>query len=201
MAISDGTVLRVVASILFPDDVVMQNVFALVATTMLDTDEETVVEDMEEYIEDVYDEPDGYAPSAMTGDELKVYEYDSGDEDFDEVGTGITAYTGGASEISPHGLCLVQNFYTTDPDVQGRKFYGGFDPTHLVDGDWSSALLAAAITSAAAVVNTFVATVSGNTYQPVVWSPTNLTAYPYSATVVTNAVPGYQRRRKPGVGI
>lgn len=202
MAVSNGDLIRLVVSLVFPDDVVMQNVFHLVATNLLDTDEATVTQDAVNYANLLYNEHESSMSDEMSGDEIKVYVYDSVDDDFDEIGTGALSSVGSvALGPAPHGLAVVQNYYTTDPDVQGRKFWGGFTENSLDDSDWASALVAALVLTAAEVVGTYTDSSSSNVFQPSVWSPTKKTAYAYSGTVVTNTVPGYQRRRKPGVGI
>jgi hypothetical protein len=201
-SITEGTVLRVVASLLFPDDVIAQNVFHLVATTVVDGDPENVVTDMTEYLDAIYAHVDGQMQQDMASDEMKVYEYDSVDEDFDEVGTGtFTLVPQLNTGLLPHGVAVLQNFYTLDPDVQGRKFWPGADEFMLNDAEWSPAAIADFVLAAVDVVTQLVAAETGNTYTPVVWSPTRGNAYAYSGVVNTPTVPAYQRRRKPGVGI
>ena len=203
MTVSNGTIIRVVASLLFPDSVIAQNVFHLVATDLSGgNDADDVVQDMEQYIDDIFTNVLAFMSNLATGGEIKVYEYDAVDDDFDEIGTGAMGVTfTGATDFLPHGVALVQNFYTLDPDVQGRKFWGGQTVNNNIDGTWGSTTLAAFVNAAADVITTFTSTVLSNEYQPVVWSPTGTVAQAYSGTVATNATPGYQRRRKPGVGI
>lgn len=203
MSISDGTIIRVVSNLLFPDNVIAQAVFHLVATDLAGgNDEDEVVQDMEEYIGDLYDGINNQISHELTPGELKVYEWDPIDEDFDEVGTGVTDATPShASTFLPHGVALVQIFYTLDPDVQGRKFWPGITEGSYEDGVISGSTLTIFAAMAVDLVTTFTSTVLSNVYQPSVWSPTQGLAYAYNGTVATNATPGYQRRRKPGVGI
>lgn len=203
MAIINGDVLRVVASLLFPDDVIMQNVFHLVATTVVGGgDEDDITLDLVGYVDALYANHDQNIEINMSGDEVKGYVRDTIDDDWDEIGTGALGITtGAASPYMPHGCALLQTFFTTDPDVQGRKFWGGFTEANHDDGDWDGTLLTAIVLTAADVVTTYTGTETGSTFQPVVWSPTNNNAYAYSGTVATNPIVAYQRRRKPGVGI
>lgn len=203
MSIVDGTVLRVVASMLFPDSVIAQNIFHLVATDLAGgNDAEDVVADMEEYIDEIYANLVSQMADSITAGEIKVYEYDPVDDDFDEVGTGAGSFSPTSTgEMLPHGVALVQNFFTIDPDVTGRKYWGGLTESAQDEGTWSSTPLNAAIAAAADIVATFISTALSNEYAPVVWSPTGTVAKPYSGTVTTNAICGYQRRRKPGVGV
>lgn len=203
MAITEGTVLRVVASLLFPDDVIMQNVFHLVLTTRLgtgDPDETTL--DMQDYINQIYVAAQGNISDDIVGDEIKVYEYDSVDDDFDEVGTGLVTFTPAATgDFLPHGVAALQIFYTTDPDVQGRKFWGGFSELGQADGDWVAGALIALIETSDEVVGAYTGLETGSTYTTGVWSPTNTNFFAYNDVVATPATIAYQRRRKPGVGI
>lgn len=203
MAINDGDILRIVASLVFPDDVIAQNVFHIVATSIVgDGDDEDTVTDLEEYTNDIYNELEDQMGTAMAGDEIKFYVFDAVHDDWDEIGTGVlNLNASGGTNLMPHGTALLQSFFTLDPDVQGKKYWCGFTEQVHTDGDWVGSLLTAMVDAATALVNTFTATVSGSQYQPVVWSPTQGVAEVYSGTVVTNAVVAYQRRRKPGVGI
>jgi hypothetical protein len=51
------------------------------------------------------------------------------------------------------------------------------------------------------IISEYTDAVSGNVYTPGVWSPTREAFFDYGGTILTNAITGYQRRRKPGVGI
>jgi len=203
MSVQEGTILRVVASLLFPDDVIMQNVFHISLTTIVGGgDEEDVVDDLVEWIDDIYAELVSEIATAIDGDEIKVYEYDAADDDFDEIGSGVmTLAAAGGTEMMPHGVAFMQTYKTLDPDIDGRKYWGGFVEASHIDGDWWSGTLANGVDVANIVINTVTGGTTGNSYQPIVWSPTQKIGQAYSGTVIHNAVVAYQRRRKPGVGI
>lgn len=203
MAITEGTILRVAASLLFPDSVIMQNVFHLVLTQVVgDNDAEDVLEDLVEYIEAVYAELATIIDGNINPSQVQVYEYDSIDDDFDEVGSDVWTFTNTASgDQMPHGVAAVTIFQTTDPDVQGRKFWGGALASFSNEGYWDSAVVTAMGLAAAEIVSQFTATVTSNVYTPGVWSPTETNFFAYSGSYMVSGTPGYQRRRKPGVGI
>lgn len=203
MSVTEGTVLRLVASMVFPDDVIMMNVFHFVLTTIVgDGDPATVGADAIEYIEALYADVGNEISDGIDANELAIYEYDPVDEDFDEVITVNWADTFiDTADPLPHGVALVQNFKTTDPDVDGRKYWGGYTEGDQVAGSWVALALTHAIATAVKITDQFTATVSANVYTPGVWSPTTLNFFAYTGTVFTNAIVGYQRRRKPGVGI
>lgn len=202
MAIVSGDILRVVATLLFPDDVVMQNVFHLLVDTIVDGDENTVTQDMDDYLEDIYANIDNNYNQNVDGDEIKVYKRDTVNDDWDEIGTSALTVAGLESTgILPHGVCMVLNFTTEDPDVQGRKFFGGFTNISLSNGSWAGGLLTNAAAAGLDITAQYTDPSSSNVYEPGVWSPTNNQIFDYGPTIFVNTIPGYQRRRKPGVGI
>lgn len=174
MAINNGDILRVVASLVFPDDVIMQNVFHIVATTIVgDGAEEDITLDLVGYLDAIYAEHDANIADTVAGDEIKAYIRDTVDDDWDEIGTGsLTLVAADVNEMLPHGIALMQTFYTIDPDVQGRKYWGGFTENSQDAGNWEGALLTNIVLSAAEVIGTYVGTETGSTFQPIVWSPT-----------------------------
>lgn len=203
MAITEGTILRIVASIVFPDSVIMQNVFHAVLTAAGSSDaEEDVVSDMVDYLQDVWAEVIARVSEDMDTDEVKVYERDHIDDDWDEIGTSLFSVTfTGAGDWLPHGLCVVVNMETTDPDVSGRKYYGGLTEAVQEDGAWDATTLGSFATMLTEVVTPFVGAATGATFTPGVWSPTANNFFGFLGGGAVNAIPGYQRRRKPGVGI
>jgi len=203
MAITEGTILRVVASLLFPDSVIMQNVFHLVLTSVVgDNDNDDIVTDMVEYIEDLYANLTAIIDGDIDSSQVQVYEYDSVDDDFDEVGSDTWTFPNTASGFTlPHGVAAVATFNSSDPDVQGRKFFGGPIVGYCEEGYWTSSLVTAVGNAMADMVAQFTATATANVYTPGVWSPTRTNFFYAIGSYVVNGTPGYQRRRKPGVGI
>lgn len=203
MAISEGTVLRLVAGMLFPDNVVAQMVFHLVATDLSGGDDDaTVVSDLKAYARLGLVDLIADIASDMACDEVVVYEYDPVDEDFDEVGRDdYTVIFTGAGDHLPHGVAAIINFLTTDPDVQGRKFIPGMIEGNSTDGGWVASLIANLVLAGVSWSEQYTDATSGNVYTPAVWSPTNLNAFGMIGHGAVSTIPGYQRRRKPGVGI
>jgi len=203
MAVADGTILRIVASFLFPESVIAQNVFyAVFADTGTSDDEQDVIDDLAEWIEDAYTLLDGWIDSSVALTDIKVYNYDSGDGDWDELGdASIGLSFSGATDMLPHGVAYLLHAKSLDPDVQGGKFVGGFTEGAQVDGLWISAVNTVMGTFGAAWVTPFVGTITGADFAPGVWSVAQTNFRLFSGTLNLNAVPAYQRRRKPGVGI
>ena len=203
MAVADGAILRIVASLLFPESVIAQNVFYAVFTdTGTSDDEVDVVDDLAEWLEDAYALLDSWVDSSVSLDGIKVYNYDSIDDDWDEVGdVAIGLGFSGATDMLPHGVAYLTHAKTTDPDVQAGKYIGGWTEGCQADGLFSGTINTLMGTWAAAWVAPFVGTITGADFGPGVWSVAQNNFFLFNGNVVLNAIPAYQRRRKPGVGI
>lgn len=203
MAVSDGAILRIVASMLFPDNVIAQNVFnAVFADTGGSNDTDDVISDLVDWVEAMYTEVAPAMSDEITSSDIKVYEYDSVDDDWDEVGTDTwsVSFTQ-SSEMLPHGVACVVHGRTIDPDTLGTKYLGGFAEDQQDASDWISTLLTKAGLFLIEWYTPFVGAATGGDFAPVIWSPTDTVARIMNETGYVNGQVGYQRRRKPGVGI
>lgn len=201
--IPDNTVLRLVASILLPDQVIAQNVFYLLfRDTGASADADDLLSDCVDYIEGIYADFNGYIMATAAAAGLQVYNYDAVDDDWDEVGS--LPWTDGFSaggDMLPHGVAAVLHAKTTDPDVQATKYIAGMNEASSEGSD----LITAAITALVLIVSDWVqddvGAATGGDLQPGVWSPKNTAFFQFNNIGVVNHLVGYQRRRKPGVGI
>lgn len=203
MAVAVNDILKVAVSMVFPDDVIMMNVFHLIIDAINGAgDDGEIGDDMVGYTEKVYADLGANVSSGINAVEIKVYVWDSVGQDWDEVSarTWTDAFADAADPL-PHGVALVQSFRTTNPDVDGRKFWGGFTEGDQASGSWVAGILTDAIATGVDLIALYTDGTSGNVYDPGVWSPTRVEFLDYSGTFLTNAIVGYQRRRKPGVGI
>lgn len=203
MAISDGTVLRIVASLLFPDSVIAQNVFyAVFADTGGSNDTDDVLSDLADWVEAIYATVESHIPAVVALTGMKVYEYDAIDDDWDEVGDAVLSDSfAGAGDMLPHGVAGVIHAKSTDPDVQGAKYVGGIAELQCDDGTFTSSAVNALIDFANEWTAAYVGAATGADFGPGVWSPTHTNFFLFNGVEVVNAICGYQRRRKPGVGI
>lgn len=202
MAITSGTILKVVASFLFPDSVIAQNVFNVVVTDLVTSDdEEDVVADCITWVEDMFTHILAHIGDVVTTSEVSVYEYDSIDDDWDEVGTDVWSVTfTNANQMLPHGIACVVHARTIDPDTLGTKYLGGFTEEATNGSNVGVGLVALLVDFLDEWVTAFVGVETGGTFGPVIWSPTDTVARIMSGTGYVNGQVGYQRRRKPGVG-
>lgn len=203
MTISTGTILRVVATLLWTDGSVMQNVFNAVITGGGGPwDDNDVVDDALDWLELMYANMVARVSDDCDGSTVFVYEYDGVDDDWDEVGSANWVFNPtGANEQLPRGNAALINARTVDPDVSGKKYVGGLTEEASSDGLIGAATLASLALFAADWGAEFVGATSGATFTPGVWSPKNIELFEMTEEYLLPAIFAYQRRRKRGVGI
>lgn len=203
MSISDGEILRIVASFLWTDGNVAQNVYNCVVTggSPPFTDED-VTDDMEDWLDNIYANITGNISEFMPGNEVIVYKYDSIDDDWDEVASQAWGFTPTQNtDELPRGVAALVRLWTTDPDVQGKKYIPGLCEVGLTDGLWVATTITNLLALAADWYTPFVGAASGATFTPGIWSVVGKVFKAGIDHVATSTIPAYQRRRKRNVGI
>lgn len=203
MSITSGTILRMVVSILWTDGNIMQNVFnAVVTGAGSPWDADDIVEDAVSWAEDLYFNITTHISDECDGSQVQVYEYDSVDDDWDEVGSQTFTWnpTNANSEM-PRGVAALINLKSIDPDVSGKKYIGGLTEGGILNGLIDSPVLTALLSFGVDWYAGFVGTDSGADWDPGIWSPTDTVFRLASNTLIIPAICAYQRRRKRGVGI
>ncbi len=203
MSITDGEILRVVASFLWTDGNVTQNVYNCVATgggaPFADAD---VVDDAEDWLDNMYANIQGNVSQYMPGNEVIVYKYDAIDDDWDEVGSQAWGFTPTQNtDELPRGVAALVRLWTTDPDVQGKKYIPGLCEIGVTDGLFVGTTITALLALAADWYAPFVGAASGATFTPGIWSVAGTVFKLAVDHVATSTIPAYQRRRKRNVGI
>ena len=203
MSITSGDILRVVASFLWTDGNVNQNVFNCVPTGGGSPwDDQDVVDDMEEWLDDMYANIFTDMSDDISGNEVIVYKYDALDDDWDEVGSQAwTLAPSQAAEQLPRGVAALVRLWTSDPDVQGKKYIPALTENAITDGLIVSTIITKLLAFAADWYLPFVGSTSGATFTPGVWSVVGTVFKAAVDHVATSTIPAYQRRRKRGVGI
>ena len=203
MSITDGTILRVVASMLWTDGNVNQNVFNCVATGGSPPfDDQDVVDDMEDWLDNMYANITANCSEELDGNEVVVYKYDSVDDDWDEVGSQSWTWNPGASiDQLPRGVAGLVRLWTTDPDVQGKKYLPGFTENSITDGLFVAGVVTVLLAFGVDWLTPFVGAASGATFNPGIWSVANTVFKAAIDHYGTSTIPAYQRRRKRNVGI
>jgi len=203
MSISAGDILRVVATLVWLDGEINQNVFNAVVTgggsPWTDAD---ILDDAEEWVGDMYSPLALYLSDEIDGSSVTVYKYDAVDDDWDEVASEAWSFNpSAASDQLPRGVAMLINCGTTDPDVNGKKYIMGANEGSIADGLFESLLITQLALFADEWVELFVGGTSGADWAPGIWSPTNTNFFAMSGNYQIPTIAAYQRRRKRGVGI
>lgn len=187
---------------IWTDGNIMQNVFnATISGGGGPWDEADVLDDCEDWLDNMYLNIVADVVDVVDGTQLQVYKYDAVGVDWDEVGT--QAWTWNPTSIGEQmarGVAALVSARTTDADVSGRKYIGGLSEAQLVLGLWNATIAVDGLALAADWITAFVGATSGATFTPGVWSPTNSAIYDFIDSIAITLIPAYQRRRKRGVG-
>lgn len=202
MAVADQTILRVVPSLILPDNVVAQNVFyCRFNDDGSSTDEEDVSDDAVDWVDDIYGEMSSAISTDLTPDICKVYFYDSVGEDWDELGSSLLSFTPSASgDPLPHGTAALVHALSTDPDVRASKYFAGFTEAHHDSLRWTAGTLTQLANAGLEWGADHIGGATGATFNPGVWSIRLGAFLLLNQDLIVNAIAAYQRRRKPGVG-
>lgn len=203
MSVEAGAILRCVAELIMPGSTVAQNVYyATFNDTGGSNADQDVVDDVGAWLNSLYNELRHEMTSATTAGQVKVYIWDDVGLDWDELGSfTMTFVNDGAGEMLPHGVAAVITARTFDPDVNGRKFFAAFSEASQSESSLVGSALLALLEAAEIWVTTFTGTATGSTFYPGVWSVVGLIFRRMVDHYIINGTMGYQRRRKPGVGI
>lgn len=204
MTIAVGDILRVVAVMVWTDGEVMQNVYNAVITGAGGPfDEDDIVDDALAWVDAMMTIVEADVSDVLSGSEVRVYVYDSGDQDWDEIGSASWTWAGTADvdDELPRAVSALVNAKTTDPDINGKKYIGGYTEGGTELGLIKTASVARLVLFSAEWGAAFVGSVSGGSWTPGIWSPTLLNIFVMSGTFIISNIWSYQRRRKRGVGI
>lgn len=203
MSVAENAVLRIVASMLWTDGNVVQNIYnATVSGASPPYDEQDIMDDAEAWMDALYATITTLISNNLDGNEVIVYKRDSVNDDWDEVGTQSWTWNPtAADEYLPRAVCALIKINTTDPDVQGKKYIAGMEENQILDGLWESTAITAFLNFGAEWLGDFTGGTSGSTWTPGVWSVKGNLQVPAGLSTSTTTIPAYQRRRKRNVGI
>lgn len=208
MAVTDGDVIKVVQTIECPALVIAQNVYywRLDDPTPDSPSNAQIVSAVDTRLDDMYSQIDADMSTEYQASDFTVERIDWDGtkwETQENVGTGdITVVGENAADAVPHGVAATVTANTSRPQTKARKFLTGIVESLVADSTWSGTVL----TSLALYIISWLtdqAVVGSAELIPVVVGQSGLSAgsvYPLIAAGA-NAIAGYQRRRKPGVGV
>lgn len=203
MSVADGDILRIVASLLWTDGNVNQNVYnCKMSGAGAPWDDDDIIDDAEDWLDNMYANLVSHMVHEIDGNEVIVYKYDVAHDDWDEVGSQSWTFNPTATfDELPRGVAALVRLWTYDADVQGKKYIGGLTENDLGEGLFLSGLITNLLAFAADWYLPFVGAASGGTFTPGVWSVVGTVFRQALDHFATSTIPAYQRRRKRTVGI
>lgn len=203
MSVATDTVLRVVASMIWGDGNINQNVFnCKISGGGGPFDDQDVTDDMESWLDNMYLNLTADCSDDFDGNEVLVYKWDTVGLDWDEVSSQTFTWNPTqASDQLPRGVAGLVRLWTTDPDVQGKKYLPAFCEGDIVDGLVAAGVLVNMLAFAADWYTPFVGVATGATFTPGVWSVVGSAFLAGVNHIAANGILSYQRRRKRNVGI
>lgn len=203
MSVSDNDILRVVASALWTDGNVNQNVFNCKVSggggPYTDSD---VGDDMEDWLDNMFANLTAAQSDEIDGNEVIVYKWDSGGGDWDEVTSQSWTWNPtNTGDQLPRGVAPLVRLWTEDPDVQGKKYIFGSCEGNVTDGLFIAGFLTSLLAFAADWYLPFTGAATGATFTPGIWSVASSSFSPGVNHIAASAIAAYQRRRKRNVGI
>lgn len=203
MSVAENSILRVVASMLWTDGNVNQNVFnCKVSGATPPYDDSDVADDLEDWLDTMYANLTANISNEIDGNSVTVYKWDTGGQDWDEVQSQSWTWNpSSVGEQLPRGVAGLINLWTEDPDVQGKKFIPGTTEANIVDGLFTGGMITAMLGFAEDWLAPFVGATTGATFSPGIWSVVGLLLELAIDHYSTSTIPAYQRRRKRNVGI
>lgn len=203
MSLPEGTILKLAQNILLPDDQVAVNVFWAVLEDSVGSGPLAVIDVLaaaSNYMDEVYENLLALIADTVVSTVVEVWEVDGPTGDLTPIGDELTTWTPtGGTDILPNGVAGIISAKTTNTDVTARKFFPGFLENNCDENNWISGALTSMISAGADWVDGWV---DPNEVEFIggVYSMTKHNFFMFTDVVLANAIAGYQRRRKPGVG-
>lgn len=203
MSLPIGTIIKIAQNILLFDTQTAINVF----WASIDDnagggplDEDDVVDAVANYLDLIYTDVLPSIDASIAGTLGEVWTVDVPTGDLTPIGDGATTWVGsGVGDAFPNGVAAIVTMKTTNTDVTGRKFIPGYVETEGVDNDLTGPAL---VRLANFGLDWAAQHIDANDVilNPGVYSGTKAAFFFNTGVIVANAILGYQRRRKPGVG-
>lgn len=203
MSIAEGVIIKIAANILLNDEQTGINVFwAEVADNIgagpLDDDD--VLDAAANWLDVLYTNLLAVLADTIIGTIAEVWTVNLPDGDLTPVGFGVQTWEGtSAADALPNGNAMICAISTEDTDVYGRKFIPGVNEGSTVDNNISAGSLVALLGFAEDWVAQYI-DANDVVLNPGVYSNAQNAFRASVDSFSANAIIGYQRRRKPGVG-
>lgn len=192
-----GDIISVVAGLNAGLGIDVQNVYHLQVLETGGVDDDDLVDDMGEYLEDVYGVLNNTFANNVVYDLYKATNV-TADVDLGTHPWPSLTQGGGAVNMLPTGDSGLVLGRTNTPGRVGKKYFGPFTSNALADGYWTAGVVATLADAMAEVWSPFISALA-NSYTPVILGRDDGVGR-VVREATASAVPAYQRRRRPGTG-
>lgn len=201
MAVSPGDHLRLTVSSTMPLASIAQNVYYARVDSLGGGDDNTVLFDLKLWVESIYLQLRPIISDKVTQVLLEVAIQALGGA-ITPVGSQTLSIVGAAAaQMASHGVAGQSNMVLDGGGRPSIKFWPGVNEAGIEDGEFLSFDINIMLAAAAAIVlgPNLVGTLGS--YTPGIVTGDTLNFKTFTGTIAAKTLPGYQRRRKPGVGI
>jgi len=201
MAVAPGDHLRITATLNMPLGTVAQNVYYVQVQSLGGGNDGTVLDDLKSWMDNVYLAVAPILSDAVTAVLMEVAIQALGGV-ITPVGARVLAITGAAlADMASHGVAGQINMPLEGGGRPSIKFMAGTNEAGLEDGEYLPFDLLTLLNTAIAVVLGPDLLAPLGTYVPGIVTGDTQAFKTFTNETVVKTIPGYQRRRKPGVGI
>lgn len=201
MTVVSSNIVRATVNMLMPDSSTHQNVFFYRAGSGVNDTDSNVIAAIETSLGTAYADIDAMLNTNNLFGDVEVALSTNGGATFFDIGSQPMSIPNpvDTTDMSPHGVAAVIRFGGEGTGRQGRKFIGG------ISEDWftRSTIITLGVSNLAlfaTLLNNDIA-VAGGDLEFGWLRRTPLSFIKHSGVVTVNTTVGYQRRRKPGVGV
>lgn len=198
MSVSEGSILRVVPTFTLGSVSKAQNVYHVRHESVADSDDDDVLDAALELIEDLMGNFDQNISDEVELASVEVFELIL--SEWQPLGTVAGTWAGAVTtDRVPSGVALLINLYKERTNHKDRKFIAGLVEVS-VNGD---EIATGVLTNAGAYVTTMTqlfTAANGVELRPIHYNRNTGAVKVYNGGA-GSALPAYQRRRKPGVGL
>lgn len=199
MTVNVNDVIRVTARLEWNGAVDVQNTFTARCSAAGGVTDSNAKADLAEWVDDIYTALNSIMPTSLDYIDIDFFNITQDVPMGVDFWPTLTVGGGGTDEVAATGVAYVITAFTNVVRVHGRKFFGPVISGGIVDGVFSSGVMTALASAMAIWIAPFNGGTSGEPWVPGVWSRA-LSLFRAFRDVVVRNIPGYQRRRKQGVG-
>jgi len=198
VSVAVGDTIKVTARMVWAGAVDVQNVFYAQLGSGAGITDQDCKDDLTAWVESMYTVIVGAMPTSLAFVDLDYFNATQHVPMGVDFWPTLTAGTG-STEIQASGVAAVITAFTHLVRTRGRKFFGPLIEDAVDSGLLNSATMIALASVMALWVTPFTGATSGETWTPGVLKRLTNAFWSFRDAVVRN-IPGYQRRRKQGVG-